>query len=163
MITENIDPRRAGSCFVIATRNRPDYLLTAVRSLVEQTVLPQEVCIVDSSAEAPTRAEIETLCANVGLRLDYMQPAPRGLTVQRNMGIDRTTGDPVFLINDDVWNWHTTDFKAHPKTSFDYLIGVVFRVVRDEFPDPTWNKAKSRWMKVEMEMEKSPAKPAKLP
>jgi GT2 family glycosyltransferase len=103
MSTENIDPRRAGSCFVIATRNRPDYLLTAVRSLVEQTVLPQELCIVDSSAEAPTRAEIETLCADVGLRLDYVQPAPRGLTVQRNMGIDRTTGDPVFLIDDDVW------------------------------------------------------------
>jgi glycosyltransferase involved in cell wall biosynthesis len=32
-----------------------------------------------------------------------MHPAPRGLTVQRNLGLDRTTGDPVFLIDDDVW------------------------------------------------------------
>jgi GT2 family glycosyltransferase len=95
--------RRAGSCFIIATRNRPDHLRDAVRSLAEQTVLPKELCIVDSSEETPTRTEIEELCAGVGLTLDYVHPAPRGLTVQRNLGIDRTAGDPVFLIDDDVW------------------------------------------------------------
>jgi glycosyltransferase involved in cell wall biosynthesis len=95
--------RRARSCFVIATRNRPDYLLDTVRSLVDQTVLPQELCIVDSSDETPVRARIEELCAGVGLELLYVHPAPRGLTVQRNLGIDRTSGDPVFLIDDDVW------------------------------------------------------------
>ncbi len=93
---------RAGSSFVIATRNRPDLLLDAVRTLVEQTVLPAELCIVDSSDEIPARAEIEELCASVELALDYVHPAPRGLTVQRNLGIDRTSGDPVFLIDDDV-------------------------------------------------------------
>jgi GT2 family glycosyltransferase len=96
------DRRRAESCFVIATHERPEYLLNAVRSLVEQTVLPHELCIVDSSGEAPARAEIEKLCADAGLALDYVHPAPRGLPSQRNVGIDRTTGDPVFLIDDDV-------------------------------------------------------------
>jgi GT2 family glycosyltransferase len=95
--------RRAKSSFIIATRNRPDYLRDAVRSLVAQTVLPKELCIVDSSDEALTRGEIEELCAGVRLPLDYVHPAPRGLTVQRNLGIDRTTGDPVFFIDDDVW------------------------------------------------------------
>jgi GT2 family glycosyltransferase len=65
-------------------------------------VLPGELCIVDSSDETPVRARIEELCAGVGLRLDYHHPAPRGLTVQRNIGLDRTSGDPVFLIDDDV-------------------------------------------------------------
>lgn len=96
------DRAGAGSCFIIATRNRPDHLLDTVRSLVGQTVLPQELCVVDASDETPTRAEIERLCAGVGLALDYVHPAPRGLTIQRNIGIDRTTGDPVFLIDDDV-------------------------------------------------------------
>jgi GT2 family glycosyltransferase len=95
--------RRVESCFIIATRNRPEHLRDAVRSLVEQTILPKELCIVDSSEETPARAEIEEVCAGVGLALDYVHPAPRGLTVQRNLGIDRTTGDPVFLIDDDVW------------------------------------------------------------
>jgi GT2 family glycosyltransferase len=103
MTVEKTERRRAGSCFIIATRNRPAYLLDAVRNLVEQTVLPQELCIVDASDETPSRAEIEQLCAEAGLELDYVHPAPPGLTVQRNVGIDRTTGDPVFLIDDDVW------------------------------------------------------------
>lgn len=94
--------RKAGSCFVIATRNRPDYLLNTVRSLVGQTVVPRELCIVDSGEETPVRGEIERLCTETGIDLDYVHPAPRGLTVQRNVGIDRTSGDPVFLIDDDV-------------------------------------------------------------
>jgi GT2 family glycosyltransferase len=60
------------------------------------------LCIVDSSDEALERDEIERLCASVGVKLDYHHPAPKGLTVQRNVGIDRTTGDPVFFIDDDV-------------------------------------------------------------
>ena len=102
MSEANTERERAGSCFVIATRNRPDYLRDTVRTLVEQTVLPAELCIVDASDETTSRAEIEELCASVGLRLDYVHPAPRGLTVQRNVGIDRTSGDPVFLVDDDV-------------------------------------------------------------
>lgn len=97
-----IDRRRARSCFIIATRHRRDHLVEAVRSVVAQTVLPAELCIVDSSEEPLGRAEVERLCAAAGIELDYVHPAPRGLTVQRNIGIERTTGDPVFLIDDDV-------------------------------------------------------------
>jgi glycosyltransferase involved in cell wall biosynthesis len=64
--------------------------------------LPKELCIVDSSDNTPTRTSVEELCSRAGLPLDYHHPAPRGLTVQRNIGIDRTSGDPVFLIDDDV-------------------------------------------------------------
>lgn len=94
--------QRASSAFIIACRNRPDELLVAVESLVRQTVLPAELCIVDSSDDTPTRSKIEELCEGVGLPLDYHHPAPRGLTVQRNIGIDRTKGDPVFMVDDDV-------------------------------------------------------------
>lgn len=93
----------APSAFVIATYNRPDDLTRTVKSLLAQTVLPAELCIVDSSPEAPARDAIEKLCKDAGLPLDYHHPAPRGLTVQRNVGIDRTKGDPVFFIDDDVW------------------------------------------------------------
>jgi len=95
-------PRKARSAFVIATRNRPDDLRNTVASVVAQTVLPGELCIVDSSDETPTRPEIVALCADAGLPLKYLHPAPRGLTVQRNVGVDETNGDPVFFIDDDV-------------------------------------------------------------
>jgi GT2 family glycosyltransferase len=100
--TGETERRRAGSCFIIATFNRQDALVEAVRSLVQQTVLPAELCVVDSSDEPMGREEVERLCAEAGIRLDYIHPAPRGLTVQRNIGIERTTGDPVFLTDDDV-------------------------------------------------------------
>lgn len=93
------DPK---SSFVIATRNRPGDLLRTVESLVAQTVLPDELCVVDSSDETPTREAVEKLCADASVALDYLHPAPRGLTVQRNVGIGRTGGDIVFLIDDDV-------------------------------------------------------------
>jgi hypothetical protein len=53
------------------------------------------------------------------------------------------------LINDDVWNWHTTDLESlrEGKTSLDYPLGVVFRVIRDRFPDPAWKPERSRWSK----------------
>lgn len=92
----------ATSTFIIATRNRPEELRTTVESIVTQTVLPGELCIVDSSAETPARPHIEAICAASGLQLDYVHPAPRGLPRQRNLGIDRTEGDPVFLVDDDV-------------------------------------------------------------
>jgi GT2 family glycosyltransferase len=95
-------PPGSGSAFVIATRNRPDDLVRTVESLLAQTVLPAELCIVDSSDETPTRSQVGKLCADAKLPLDYHHPAPKGLTVQRNVGIDRTQGDPVFFIDDDV-------------------------------------------------------------
>jgi glycosyltransferase involved in cell wall biosynthesis len=97
------DAPNAPSSFIIATRNRPRELHETVRSLVGQTVLPTEICIVDSSDSTPERAAIESMCRQAGIKLDYHHPAPRGLTVQRNVGIDRTSGDPVFFIDDDVW------------------------------------------------------------
>jgi GT2 family glycosyltransferase len=95
-------PRRAQSAFIIATRNRPEHLLRTVETLVAQTVLPGELCIVDSSDEATVRCDIEALCQRASLPLDYCHPAPRGLPTQRNVGIDRTHGDPAFFIDDDV-------------------------------------------------------------
>jgi len=73
-----------------------------VRGILEQTVLPKEVCIVDSSEAARSRDVIEALCDGAGVSLRYVHPAPRGSSVQRNIGIDTTQGDPVVFVDDDV-------------------------------------------------------------
>lgn len=43
------------------------------------------------------------------------------------------------IIYDDAQRWHTSDHEKNPKTSFSGInnMGVVFRVIRDQFPDPT--------------------------
>jgi GT2 family glycosyltransferase len=137
------DRRRAGSSFVVATRNRHDHLLEAVRSLGAQTVLPAELCIVDSSDETPNRGEIKRLCEEAGIRLDYVHPAPRGLTVQRNVGIDRTRGDPVFLVDDDV----RLEPEVHEEVLAEYarwgpeLGGVRGTLLRP----PSWGRLSRLW------------------
>jgi hypothetical protein len=55
------------------------------------------------------------------------------------------------LINDDVWDYHTTDSSGlmtgkYKFPGLDGDIGVIFRVVRDQFPDPIWDKKRSRWI-----------------
>jgi GT2 family glycosyltransferase len=100
--TEHRERVRADSAVVIPTRNRPDDLLSTIEALLMQTVLPGEICVVDSGSETPSRKAIETLCREAEVRLDYFHPAPRGSTIQRNIGVERTRGDPIFFIDDDV-------------------------------------------------------------
>lgn len=53
------------------------------------------------------------------------------------------------IINHDPWNWDTIDHSQGKQTSLDCVFGVVFRVTRDLFPDPSFSPAKSRWKRVE--------------
>lgn len=136
---------RAPSAFIIATYNRPDYLLETVESLVSQTVLPAELCIVDSSDETPNRAKIQELCAGAGIRLDYDHPAPRGLTIQRNIGVDRTKGDPVFLIDDDVCmapDCHEQILEEYERWGLELggVRGVPMRPARPSRPVILWRR-----------------------
>jgi len=59
------------------------------------------------------------------------------------------------ILNDDSRRWHTSDHEKNPKTLFTGInrIGVVFRVIRDQFPDPTWNKDRSRWKATKLNAE----------
>jgi GT2 family glycosyltransferase len=121
-------------------------LLKAVESLAAQTVLPAEVCIVDSSDECPGRARIEALCAAAGVPLRYLHPAPRGLTVQRNYGLDRTDGDPVFLIDDDVYlapDCHEEVLKEYDKWG-EHLGGVRASPINPSRP----SRASIAWRKL---------------
>lgn len=55
--------------------------------------------------------------------------------------------DGFVILNHDPWRWHSLDHKMGGETSLDEPIGVVFRLVRDLFPDPSWDPDSSRWAK----------------
>ncbi len=59
-------------------------------------------------------------------------------------------GDGRVIINHDPWHWNSFDHEMGPKTKLDEgSFGVVFRLVRDLFPDPSWSPEDSRWKRIE--------------
>jgi GT2 family glycosyltransferase len=84
---------------VIPTRARPAYLEVALASIVPQARdAGAEVLVIDDAGEsAPARAQAERF----GARYEP-HPGPLGLNVARNTGVERSAGELVVFVDDDV-------------------------------------------------------------
>jgi GT2 family glycosyltransferase len=84
---------------VIPTRARPAYLEVALASIVPQADRAGvEVLVIDDAGPSPTtRAQVERL----GARYEP-HAGPLGLNVARNTGVERSTGELVVFVDDDV-------------------------------------------------------------
>src|SRR6266567_6772508 len=91
---------------VIPTKNRADDLELTVRTLLCQTVLPQELLIVDQSEGDASRSRISALFRNCAPRLPYLRyihdPAITGGAVARNKAMDQASGEILLFLDDDV-------------------------------------------------------------
>lgn len=94
---------------IVPTKDRPDDLVRAVRSLLYQTVIPAELIIVDQSRDNASKLAITAeyagrLRASSGKPyLHYiLDPEISGRESARNRGIDLATGDILFFLDDDV-------------------------------------------------------------
>ncbi|WP_369753203.1 glycosyltransferase family 2 protein [Flavobacterium sp. WC2409] len=88
---------------IICTYMRPKSLLQLLRSVQLQTLYPDEILIIDGSTNKETEAVI---AENEFRNLHYflVQENFRGLTKQRNFGIDKVaeTSDVVAFLDDDT-------------------------------------------------------------
>ena len=84
---------------VIPTRARPDYLEVALGSIAPQAEdAGAEVLVIDDAGpSSATRALVERL----GARYEP-HPRPLGLNIARNTGVERTSGELVVFVDDDV-------------------------------------------------------------
>src|ERR1700677_766423 len=84
---------------VIPTRARLAYLEVALTSIVPQAdhAGAEELVIDDAGSSPETRALVERL----GARYEH-HPGPLGLNIARNTGVDRSTGELVVFVDDDV-------------------------------------------------------------
>ena len=86
---------------VVVTRNRHDALKMSLPLLTEQTRRPEEIIVVDSSDDPlPNRRLVDSLAARSGIPFHFV-PSPRGMTLQRNIGLRHVTGDVVVFPDDD--------------------------------------------------------------
>jgi GT2 family glycosyltransferase len=95
-----------GVSIVVCTYRRPDSMARLLASLAAQDSRLREVLVVDASPDAeaaPTR-ELLARSPNIADRVRYWQVTGgrRGLTRQRNFGLQYVTSDLVLFLDDDV-------------------------------------------------------------
>jgi GT2 family glycosyltransferase len=88
---------------IILTKDRPTELAECLESLMEQTVTPDEVVVVDNSSDLTTRRLLDERGGPLPFTLLYHRGHPSlGTATGRNRAIDQSSGDIIFILDDDV-------------------------------------------------------------
>jgi GT2 family glycosyltransferase len=109
---------------IICTYMRPESVLQLLQSVQEQTLYPDEILIIDGSTNTETELVVTE---NIFPNLNYFAVPPeyRGLTKQRNYGLDRVGNamEVVCFLDDDTilekkyFEEIIKTFETHPKIS----------------------------------------------
>lgn len=84
---------------IICTKDRLDDFKETIVSLSKQTRLPDEMVVVDSSENENIHSYLKSV--EIPFVWSYFHTVP-GLTHQRNVGIEKSSGDLLFFFDDDV-------------------------------------------------------------
>jgi len=121
---QNTDSTRLVISAVIPTRNRPQDLLRAVESVVGQRRLPDELVIVDQSADDKSREGVVDYFGRIGsaIKLVYIHDVRvRGLVEAKARGVQESNGTVISFLEDDVvlrpgyFSKLEQGFLAHPE------------------------------------------------
>ncbi len=92
-------PTQIPASIVIPTRARPDYLAVTLTSIAPQAAdAGAEVLVID---DAGPSAESRALAERFAARYEP-HPGPLGLNVARNTGVERSRGELVVFVDDDI-------------------------------------------------------------
>ncbi|MFH1957602.1 MAG: glycosyltransferase [bacterium] len=89
------------TAIIICTKDRLQDLKEYLDSIFIQTVLPNELIIVDSSKNNKTKSFINQIEYEVPFKIQYVHTVPC-LTLQRNIGIKTTEAEIIHFMDDDV-------------------------------------------------------------
>lgn len=91
---------------VLPTHRRPVLLAEALRSVLDQTRLPDEIVVVDDADDPATRACVDDFAAGAGVPVRYaLNTACPGACGSRNLGAFLAAGDWIAFLDDDD-RWH---------------------------------------------------------
>lgn len=87
---------------VIPTHNRPELLRRAIQSVLDQTVLPDEIIVVDDLNDVATKETCFSLNSNLVRYVPNLEG--RGASSSRNLGAISARSEFIaFLDDDDIW------------------------------------------------------------
>lgn len=90
---------------VIPVFEAANFIINTLKTVVDQTILPLEIVIVDDGSQDNTCSIIESFClANPTVRIRLLREPHRGPGSARNTGIRAAVGSWIaFLDSDDLW------------------------------------------------------------
>lgn len=87
---------------IIPTRNRYMPLSRTLQSLVQQSVQPLELIIIDGSSNSETHQLFQKKIPGLKSQIIYRQAETLGAAAQRNQGMAYTSQDVIALMDDDI-------------------------------------------------------------
>jgi glycosyltransferase involved in cell wall biosynthesis len=85
---------------VLCTRNRPEWIRSAVASVIENDHPEFELVIIDQSASSATREQLDDYIEK-DERVRYFSTDRSGLSPARNLGVARSRGEIIAFTDDD--------------------------------------------------------------
>lgn len=87
---------------VVCTYRRAAAVAELLAALRGQTRRPDEILVVDSSPDTETEEVVRSSASMPELRYEKAPPEHRGLTRQRNYGVERVSGEVIAFLDDDA-------------------------------------------------------------
>ncbi|XOB40744.1 MAG: glycosyltransferase family 2 protein [Candidatus Nealsonbacteria bacterium] len=88
---------------VIPTKDREQDLVGCIESIIGQTVLPNEIIIIDDGNISELQKQhIQSLLYNLNIRFKYFKKNVPGLAESKNFGTKKASSDIVLFLDDDV-------------------------------------------------------------
>jgi succinoglycan biosynthesis protein ExoM len=122
----------------IATYRRPERLASLLADLVVQTLLPEEIVIVDNDPKGSARAVVEARRARgAPCALSYAVEPVQNISLARNRSVALASGEWIAFIDDDERappEWLARLAAAAQVHASDCVLGPVVPVVPDAAP-----------------------------
>lgn len=116
---------------IIPTFNSGKFIAEAIKSVLQQTVPPQEIIVVDDGSTDETESVVMQFKDDV----QYVYQEHAGVAAARNEGLGLSQGDLITFIDaDDIWLNNKIElqlqlFEQNPET--ELVIGFLQRVYKD--------------------------------
>lgn len=131
---------------VIATRNRLSALELSVPRMLDQSAAPEQLIVVDSSDDhISVRDALKRLVGQKPVRLTIVH-SERGLTHQRNVGLELVSNPVVFFPDDDsIWfpGMAEKTMEIYDNDTASLVSAVC--AVESATPPPGWSAARSSY------------------
>lgn len=88
---------KTGVTALVPTFNRSNFLKEALLSLLKQTMLPDEIIVIDDGSIDDTARVV----ASFGSQVKYIHKANGGKSSALNLGLEHASGDFIYILDDD--------------------------------------------------------------